>query len=123
MKTGLKDYYHIFGILALIYFAFLAGRSIYQNWQTNQEAKKIKTEIETLEIENQNLKSQIAYYQTPSFKEKEARRKLGLVKPDEKVVILSKEPPKANNNPPALSEEKPTKPNYQLWWEFFLKKD
>jgi len=122
MKKGFKNYYYIFGIAVLIYFAFLTGKSVYQNWQTNQEAKKIKTEIETLEIENQNLKNQIAYYQTPSFKEKEARRKLGLVKPDEKVIILSKELPKTNNNPPIPAEEKSVKPNYQLWWEFFFKK-
>ena len=103
----------------VLYLAFLTGRAVYKNWQTNQEIKKLKVEIETLEVENQNLQNLIAYYQTPSFKEKEARRKLGLVKPDEKVVIISKEPPKTTTPAPSPSEE-PKKPNFKLWWEFFF---
>jgi cell division protein FtsB len=116
MKRG----YYILGILALLYLIFLTGRSAYQNWQTNQEVKKLKVEIETLEVENQNLQNLIAYYQTQSFKEKEARRKLGLVKPDEKVVIISKEQAPSKKSTESISEE-PKKPNYILWWQFFFK--
>lgn len=123
MKQNLKDYYNFLGILLVIYFSFLTGKSIYGNWKSNQEAKKIKTEIELLEVENKNLKDLIAYYQTESFKEKEARRKLGLVKPDEKVVIISKEPPAQESQISKPKEEDlmPEKPNWQLWWDFFFK--
>lgn len=117
-----KDYIlYVLGLLLLAYLFFLTGRSVYQNWQTNQEIKKLKIEIETLQVENQNLQNLIAYYQTQSFKEKEARRKLGLVKPGENVVIISKEPPPSKTPAPSTTEE-PQKPNYRLWWEFFFEK-
>lgn len=111
--------YYIIGIFVLLYLMILVGKSVYTNWQTNQATKKLQIEIDTLEVENQNLRDLIAYYQTPSFKEKEARRKLGLVKPDEKVVIISKEQP-VIKNPVTPSSEEPKKPNYQLWWQFFF---
>lgn len=115
----MKKSYYILSVLILVYLIFLTGRSAYYNFQTNQEVKQFKTEIETLEVENQNLQNLIAYYQTQSFKEKEARKKLGLVKPDEKVVIISKEPPPVKVPSPAPSEE-PQKPNWQLWWQLFF---
>ena len=119
----MKKRYYILGIIGVIYLAILVGRSVYTNWQTNQTVSKLKTEMATLEVENQNLQSQIAYYQTNSFKEKEARRKLGLVKPDEKVVIISKEPPTDSANNPQETPSESKLPNYQLWWQFFFKKE
>jgi len=116
-----KKYYSFFGLIIFLYLAVLTGRSMYQNWQTTQEAKRIKAEIETLEAERENLQNLITYYQTKSFKEKEARRKLGLVKPDEKVVILSQETNPPQNLTKPISEE-PKKANWQLWWDFFFSK-
>lgn len=118
----MKKTYYIFGVLALIYLTFLVGKSVYTNWQTDQKVKKFKTDLDILEVENQNLKNQITYFQTESFKEKEARRKLGLVKPDEKVVILSREPEKLKEETISPEEaEQKSKPNYKLWWEYFTK--
>jgi len=121
MGMFLKRYYHLLGIALLVYFAFLTTRAIYKNAKANHEIERIKTEIETLGLEKQNLQDLIAYYQTPSFREKEVRRKLGLVKPDEKMVVLSKEmPPSSKKSAPSQFSEKPQKANYQLWWEFFF---
>jgi len=120
-KPGQIPLFFIVGILVLGYLTFLTGRSIYQNWQTNQEIKRLNTDLEALRIESQNLRELIVYYQTQSFKEKEARQKLGLVKPDEKVVIITHEPVPnkvANEN---LSRQV-KKPNYWLWWRFFTEK-
>lgn len=118
MKKG----YYLIGVLCLFYLMFLVGKGVYANWQTDQKLKKIGTEIDLLSIENQNLKSQITYYQTDSFKEKEAREKLGLAKPDEKVVILQNEPqspaPKETTSTENAGEKKS---NPRLWWEYFTK--
>ena len=107
-------------ILGLVYLGALTGTSIYKNYKTNREIVSMKSEIDDLKLQNENLKSLIAYYQTPSFKEKEARRKLGLVKPDEKMLIMTKEPPQPK--PSAALPDESQKPNYRLWWEFFFKK-
>ncbi|MCX6806874.1 MAG: septum formation initiator family protein [Candidatus Berkelbacteria bacterium] len=116
MKKG----YLTIGIIVLIYLSVLVGRSVYKNWKTEQILKKIRTEIETFEVENQNLQNLIVYYQTPSFKEKEARRKLGLVRPDEKVAIISKEPEQQKKASVASATDEVKKPNYILWWEYFF---
>lgn len=119
-KLGGLSFTYILGILAVIYFSCLTGLATYRNYKTNQQIKTLKAEIELKEQENQNLKNLIAYYQTQSFKEKEARKKLGLVKPDEKMIIISQEPPSSKKSP-APQPEGPKKPNYLLWWEFFFK--
>jgi len=119
----MKKTHLIIGIIALVYLAVLVGKSVYTNYKTDQKIKELKTELDALETENKNLQNQIAYYQTESFKEKEARRKLGLVKPDEKVVILQNEPQSSSSTLPNNPSEQsgPRKPNYQLWWEYFTK--
>jgi len=121
-QEQMKKTYYIIGVLGLIYLSVLVGRSVYTNWKTDQRVKKLKTELDTLEIGKQDLENQIAYFQTESFKEMEARRKLGLVKPDEKVVILQSEPQsesQSTSNQTNTNEN--NKPNYRLWWEYFTK--
>ena len=118
----MKKTYYIIGVIALIYLTILVGKAVYINYQTDQRVKKLKTNLDTLETENQNLKNQIAYVQTESFKEKEARRKLGLVKPDEKVVILSGDTNQPRSSvAPVEGQEESKKSNYKLWWEYFTK--
>ncbi|MBI4029729.1 septum formation initiator family protein [Candidatus Berkelbacteria bacterium] len=109
-------------ILVLVYTLFLLGRSVYFNYQTNQEIRNLKTAISKDKDEVENLKNLIAYYQTESFKELEARRKLGLKKPGEEVVsvpenIASQSLPE-KQKPATILEKGFESPNYQKWWEF-----
>jgi len=119
-KLNQQSWIYILAILGVLYFLILTGSAAYKNQKTNKEIDKLKIEIETLELDAQNLKNLIAYYQTGSFKEKEARRKLGLVKPDEKMIIISEQSTPASSSP-APESEKIHKANYALWWEFFFK--
>jgi hypothetical protein len=68
-------------------------------------------------LENQNL-----YYQTESFKEKEARKKLGMIKPGETVVALDR-----NEEEPTATTKKVLneieKPNYIMWWNYFFSRE
>jgi len=75
-------------LLVIIYIFFNIGKSIYKNWQVNQRNEKIKNEISALTDANESLKKEITYFQTQEFKELEARKKLGLKKPDEKLVLI-----------------------------------
>lgn len=111
-------------VLLLVYTLFLLGRSVYFNYQTNQEIRALKTSIVQDKDEVENLKNLIAYYQTESFRELEARRKLGLKKPGEEVVSLP-ENVSAPNLPEkqkaaTILEKRFESPNYQKWWEFIF---
>ena len=100
-------------------------RVIAKNFKLQQEVDSLKNEIELLQLENQELEYQIAYFQTDSFADREARDKLGLQAPGETVVIFpDKVPPlvasqaeKVDNRPAvevALS-------NLEQWLYFLFK--
>lgn len=107
-------------LLTAGYLLFLFGRSAYRNYQINQRIEELETSISTLEEQNADLKNLIAYYQTETFRELEARRKLGLKKPGEIVIALPEntETPPESENP---EEKKQTNiPNPKRWWEFLF---
>jgi len=76
-----------FIILAFLFFSF--GREFARNYMIRQEIDELTTEKEALEAENLELSSFMSSVQTETYIEQEARIKLGLSKPGEKVVILS----------------------------------
>ncbi|MCG2809294.1 MAG: septum formation initiator family protein [Candidatus Portnoybacteria bacterium] len=113
-------------VLALIYLVINLGRESYRKHQLTKEVNNLKLEIERLEGSNQQLANLMDYFKEESFIEKEARLKLNLKKPGEKVVILS-DYFNTSSNLDALSngshntettEEEST--NYWKWWEYFF---
>lgn len=113
-------------VLALIYLVINLGRESYRKHQLTKEVDNLKLEIERLEGSNQQLANLMDYFKEESFLEKEARLKLNLKKPGEKVVILS-DYFNTSSNLDALSngshntettEEEST--NYWKWWEYFF---
>jgi hypothetical protein len=101
-------------LLAAVYFGFLLYQSVYVNYQTNKK-------ISEAEGEQENLKDLIAYYKTDTFQELEARKKLGLKLPGEKVVKV--EVPKVatkeeSSKPQTKSDNKRSNP--ELWLEFLF---
>lgn len=108
----------IAGILIIIYAAFALSRTLWQNYKMNRDINSLGKEIESLEERKQELTNLIAYYKTESYKEKEARRRLGYQKPGEKVLIIVPQEGKL------IAEEEPKeakKSNIEIWWEFFFK--
>jgi cell division protein FtsB len=111
----------------LVYIAYTVGLSIDRNYQTNQQINRLKSDIATLNDQISELQYENIYYQTDSFKEVEARRRLGAKAPDEKVVIIPKQDqnsgtidksdPAASTNSGSVDE--PT-PNSMLWWRFLF---
>lgn len=76
-----------FIILAFLFFSF--GREFASNYMIRQEIDELMAEKEALEAKNSELSSFMSSVQTETYIEQEARIKLGLSKPGEKVVILS----------------------------------
>ena len=127
-----REFWLKLGLIGLFIFACYSNiQLIINNHQLGQllTAKKAETAQET--FDNQKLKLLIAYYQTPSYQEVEARRRLQLKKPGETVYAI-KGLTDANlaNAAGGLSDSletdstKPTpptpKPNIQLWWAYFF---
>ena len=108
--------------LALIVVAVNVGQESYRKYQLTQEIDKLKTEIERLEGNNNQLADLMEYLKEEPYLEKEARLKLNLKKPGEKVIILSNEEQEQKQEEvlsdiPELTGENG---NYWKWWEYFF---
>lgn len=108
--------------LILIYVGFLLYQAISLNYQTNQKIASLKREIQEIKQDHNDLETLIAYYQTPAFQELEARKKLGMKKPGEKVVTVEVKTDvyDSNSNKEEMEKNNSKKdvPNYQKWLDF-----
>jgi cell division protein FtsB len=110
-------------IVIILYFFWALGKMAWQNYQVNQQIKNLESEVAQIENDNQKLSDLIAYFQTETFKEQEAREKLGLVMPGEKVLVF---PGNDKNTENGIVEtvtkqnNEVSEPNYKKWWSFFF---
>lgn len=127
---------------ALVGLTVSVGRESYRKYQLTKEINRLKSEIERLEKEDQNLANLLEYFEDESYLEKEARLKLNLQKPGEKLVIISEEEGKqleqsgrgdstdndSNNQRESdqlnedWSNQKEEEVNFWKWWEYFFQK-
>jgi cell division protein FtsB len=113
-------------ILIAGFILFSLGKSIWKNYLVVQNINAVKNDIINAENENKNLKNLIIYYQTDTYKELEARRKLGYKKPGENVLIIPeinpREETKTNLNTPKndQSQENQTA-NFFKWYHYVIK--
>ena len=106
------------GILIALYLAAVLSQTIYYNYTLNRHIETLRGEISLLEAQQERLNYNIAYYKTDSFKDREARAKLGLQLPGEGVLILPN--PHQSGVPSPINGIKPvpTKSNFGQWLDF-----
>lgn len=109
----------IAGSILVILFSVSLAKEMIRRIEVNREIAKLKQEVSDLEKQNAEITDLIQYFRTESFQEREARRKLGLAKPGEKVVIvptLSGKEEESIENP----EHGKDWSNPQRWWNYFF---
>lgn len=104
-------------ILASIVIVNNFVHSIYNLWQKNHLITKAKQELAKESKENKMLKDRLGEVTKPDFVEKEARDKLFLGKPEEKLVILPTDYLSASGS---AKKDQDKRPNWQKWWEIFF---
>lgn len=132
-KTKFGHFFNQFLIYLLLLYTFIMlGRVIYLNYKLNEQTDRMKSDILKIQQQNKNLANLNIYYGSDSFKEVEARRTLGLVKPGEKVALVPQDQA-ANNSTDfnaqvqsqaaqiAPKEKIEINKNYQLWWQYFFR--
>ncbi len=115
--------------LLIIYTFFMLGRSIWKNYQLKKETLRIQGEIDKITQQNKDLNNLILYYQSDSFREVEARKKLSLKKEGEKVVNFplkqsadfQSEVQSQQQNIAPVNKKEPSQANWQFWWDYFVK--
>jgi len=114
-------YVFIIIIFIMIYLGFIFSRNLYDNFRIKKKIAKLEERINLLEEENRYLKDLLVYYNTDSYKEKEARARLSLKKKGETVVAVPKDVSSSAKEDDDLSPQKKRNvSNWRKWWEFFF---
>lgn len=113
------------GIVALIFIALAIFREMRAKKQIQTEIEKLQAEAEKIYKENILSQEKLAYLESKDYQEKEAKDKLSLQNPDEKVVIINpsvvKNEERKIESAPLPSVKIQEKENYLKWWDYFFK--
>lgn len=105
MATGTgKKFYLLFLLAMVVVLGMILAYSdhgLMRLRELQQKKQKIEAENSKLREENRRLLDQIERIKTdPKYIEDEARKKLGLIRPDETIYRLKEEPDITVNNEP-----------------------
>lgn len=116
----------IFEVLILILISAALTKEIARRYQIRGEIKKLQAQAGELEKKNTDLGQLVSQISSSTYKEEQARLKLGLQKPGESVVVVLGESTDNQNNNSAVSST-PTEAslthqtsNPQRWWKYFF---
>ena len=93
-------------LLGMIFYSF--GGQMAEMYNVQSEIKSIQIQMDKLNAKNIELKKQLEQLNSDAYIEREAREKLGLVKPGEKIILEAKPGekgstiPKARKNPQGI---------------------
>ena len=112
--------------VALLFALYSNGAKFLENQTLRRDVHLAEVEAARLAQQKAKLKALVAFYESPSYQEVEARRRLGLKKPDEKVVSIKGLTEESVSNilaeiyqtPPA----RPTSqsPPWRQWWDYYF---
>ncbi len=110
-------------VLLIVYSLFSVGVQIRRVVGAKKKEKELRVEIALVSAENDRLRRRIEYYQTETFKEKEARLKLGYKRPGETAVVLP-ETRRQRDYDPVLETttefETDKRENWERWLDYFF---
>jgi len=117
MKLG-----SLFLFILVLYMFSIVIRSVWVNYNSNKSIDVEEQKVIALEEQIQYLEDQINYFETYSFKEKEARAKLGYKAPGESILSLPIDKKEDKYADSGLTEASLRVPNYKLWQQYFFGK-
>lgn len=114
----------VFGMFVLGYLLIGSIKLVIENYRVHQDTSRLDSALVEIQQHNLELKNLLAYYQTDSYKEKEARARFNYQKPGERMVVV---PQPVGEQPsitqPSTETKAPTPPsNPQQWWNYFFGK-
>lgn len=93
------------------------AQTIANNYKLEKQIDTLRQQISVLQAQKDELKYNIAYYGTDSFKQRQARLRLGLEQPGENVIILPT--PNPSTSPVAdAAKVKENRSNLRQWIDF-----
>lgn len=102
-------------------------RETYREWKVDQEIHQMQSQIEQLEGRKLALTELVSRMESPDVLDREARTRLGLKKPGERVIILRGADQELESwqeyalSDPETPEAADTSTNPERWLKYFLK--
>ncbi len=100
--------------IGLVFVMILAARVLVQKYRVDKEIAQLQSQVEKVKKDNEQLSNLIQYFNTPEYREKQAREKLNLKKDGEFVVGLPENSDQADSSQP-----KPES-NFKKWLKYFF---
>lgn len=104
----------------VVYLILAVSKTVISNYNSNKDIEKEETKLVQMEFDLHDLQNEINYDKTYSFKEKEARSKLGYKAPGENILSLPIDTAEEKMADSGLTEAKIKVPNFILWWQYFF---
>lgn len=126
---GFNDFLLLGALLIALGLGWNTISAMQRNYRLQQKYDQLQAEVELQELQNQNLRYNIAYLKTDDYLELAARDKFSRALPGETMVYLPNQA-KANQAPVAKSTvaKKPEEPkgwrgNLRSWLQFLQGRD
>lgn len=98
------------------------GKQVVRRYEIEQEKRLLGDDISSLRIKQTELLQLLAYTQSPIYTEEQARLRLNLAHPGERLAIL--ETPTATlqteSEQTVLAKQQAATPNPTRWWQYFF---
>lgn len=109
----------IYIVVVIVLLLMINGllHSIYDIWHKQDLVTSAQKQLDREKLENQKLKGELSFAQTPQFLEEQAHNKLFLVKPGEQEVLIS---PSLTQNQNSAKKQNQNIPNWQQWLKLFF---
>lgn len=126
---GVDDLLLLGALLVALALGWNTVTAMQRNYRLQQKFDKLQAEVELNELENQNLKYNIAYLKTDDYLELAARDKFNKAASGEHLVYLpnsgaaAKAPVAKATVAPKKVEPKGWRANVLAWWKFLQGKD
>ncbi len=116
---------NLVAIIVIGYIGLATLKVISRNFELQKEVDSLTSQISLLQLKNQQLTYQIAYYKTDAYADKAARDTLDLMSPGEHVVIFPAKVPTGPDLKPTPTSQpltaKQALSNFQQWLYFLFK--
>jgi cell division protein FtsB len=106
------------GAVIIVYLLVVLGETVKRNYDMNRQITDLQAQITLLQDQKDALSYNVQYYNTDSFRDREARAKLGLQLPGENVVIIPHSTPAPAPTTAGPAKVSGPKSNLQQWLDF-----
>lgn len=116
-KFSNTSFINIAGGILAIWILVALVQTVANNYKLEKQIETLRQQISVLQAQKDELKYNIAYYNTDSFKQRQARLRLGLEQPGENVIILPTPSPTPSPTSDA-AQAKAKRSNLRQWLDF-----